>query len=74
MFGSWGRGWMVLPSSAVDSGSSRTFCNNLRYLAFSYPKTEEDEMVSVAMTLEKATEGSSKEVLHMVVEKIKLMN
>lgn len=58
----------------VDNGSTRALCGNLRYIAFSYPRTDDATIISISLTLEKATfEGKSK-ALHLAVEKVRIMN
>ncbi len=59
---------------AVDNGSTRTLCTNLRYIAFSYPRTDDDNVVAVSLTLEKATYGGESKALQLAVEKIRVMN
>lgn len=59
---------------SVQNGSTRPVCSNLRYLAFSYPRTDDPYILSVSLTMEKATyEGQSK-ALQLAVEKVRIMN
>ncbi len=58
----------------VDQGSTRLVASNLRYIAFTYPRTDDSYILSVSMTMEKATfEGQSK-ALQLAVEKVRIMN
>lgn len=53
---------------------STTLTSNLRYLAFTFPRSDDLSIVSVSMTLEKAIyEGRSK-ALHMASERVRVMN
>lgn len=59
---------------AVDEGKTRLLCTNLRYIAFTYPRTDDAMILSISVTMEKATyEGRSK-ALHLAVEKVRVMN
>jgi prepilin-type N-terminal cleavage/methylation domain-containing protein len=59
---------------AVDQGGPRVVCTNLRYIAFTYPRTDDAYILSISVTMEKGTyEGRSK-ALHLAVEKVRIMN
>jgi prepilin-type N-terminal cleavage/methylation domain-containing protein len=59
---------------SIDGSDGRMVADELKYIAFSYPKTDDDSIVSVSLTFEKATyEGASK-ALQMAVEKVRIMN
>lgn len=47
---------------------------NVRYLAFNFPRSEDLTIVSIGMTLEKATYGGQTKALHMASEKVRVMN
>ena len=57
----------------VDVGT-KAIAENLRYLAFSHPQTDNDKLVSVALTLEKSTYEGRVKALQLSVEKIRLHN
>jgi prepilin-type N-terminal cleavage/methylation domain-containing protein len=58
----------------VSNGSTTTLAKGLRYIAFSYPRTDDDGIISVSLTFEKSTyEGGSK-TLQMAIEKVRVMN
>ena len=59
---------------SVVNGSTRTLTTNLRYLAFSLPKSEDLTIVSVSLTLEKTIYQGQVKALHMASEKVRLMN
>lgn len=58
-------------------GSSETgklMAANLRYIAFTYPRTDNDELLSISITFEKATYEGGTKALQMAVEKVRIMN
>jgi len=58
----------------MADGSTRTISRNLRYLGFTYPRTDDPSIISVAVTFEKGTyEGQSK-AIQMAIEKVRIMN
>ncbi len=56
------------------NGSTKTLTSNLRYLAFALPRSDDMSIVSVSMTIEKATYEGQTKALHMASEKVRLMN
>ncbi|MFN0118270.1 MAG: type II secretion system protein J [Elusimicrobiota bacterium] len=54
--------------------STRTIASNIRYIAFSLPRTDDMGIVSVSFTLEKGTYESKTKALHMASEKVQVMN
>jgi hypothetical protein len=48
--------------------------DNLRVLFFSYPRTDDDNIVSVSLCFEKATYQGSSKTLQLSVEKVRIMN
>ena len=57
----------------VGSGK-RPLSKNLKYLAFTFPRSDDMGIISVSLTLEKQIfEGRSK-ALHMASEKVRIMN
>jgi len=56
------------------AGFNRVLTKNLRYLAFTFPQSNDMSIISISMTLEKSTfEGRTKS-LHIVSEKVMIMN
>jgi len=54
--------------------STTVISRNLRYIAFTYPRSDDPTIISVAMTMEKSTyEGGSK-ALELSIEKVRVMN
>lgn len=58
----------------VIGTGKRALSKNLKYLAFTFPRSDEMGIISVSLTLEKKIfEGRSK-ALHMASEKVRIMN
>ncbi len=58
----------------VIGSSRRPLSKNLKYLAFTFPRSDEMGIISVSLTMEKNIfEGRSK-ALHMASEKVRVMN
>lgn len=55
-------------------GKSKVLSKNVRYLAFSFPRSDDLTIVSVSMTLEKSTYDGKKKALQMASEKVRVMN
>jgi len=58
----------------VADGSTKTISENLLYLAFTYPESSDDNIISVSMTTEKATYEGGVKNLQLSVEKVRIMN
>jgi len=56
------------------TGGNQTLSENLRYLVFACPKSEDLSIISVSMTLEKSIYEKGKKALHMASEKVMVMN
>lgn len=56
------------------TGGTKSICKNLRYIAFAFPRTDDDNLISVTMTLEKATYNLETKALQLSVEKIRVHN
>jgi len=56
------------------SVSTTMLTDNLRYLAFTYPRTDDITIISVAMTMEKATYEGGTKALELSIEKVRVMN
>jgi prepilin-type N-terminal cleavage/methylation domain-containing protein len=48
--------------------------SNLRYIAFTYPRSDDPTIISVAMTMEKATYEGGRKALELSIEKVRIMN
>lgn len=54
--------------------AGKLIANNLRYIAFTYPRTDDDGIISISITFEKATYEGGTKALQMAVEKVRVMN
>lgn len=54
--------------------STTTLSKNLRYIVFTYPRSDDPTIVSVAITMEKATYQGGTKALELSVEKVRVMN
>ncbi len=54
--------------------ATKTISENLRYLAFVPPRSEDLSIISVSLTLEKAIQEGRAKSLHMASEKVMVMN
>ncbi|OGR53363.1 MAG: hypothetical protein A3I11_05945 [Elusimicrobia bacterium RIFCSPLOWO2_02_FULL_39_32] len=58
----------------MKDGSTTTIAENLRYLAFSYPRTDDSGIISVSLTFEEATYSGYTKALQLSIEKVRVMN
>ena len=58
----------------VTAGSTTPVSDGLRYIAFSYPRTDDSKIVSVSVTFEKDTYQGGTKALQMAIEKVRIMN
>ena len=58
----------------LASGNSKILSKNVRYLAFSFPRTDDMTIVSVAVTLEKTIYSGQTTALHVASERVRVMN
>ena len=54
--------------------SNKTLTKNLKYLAFTFPRSDDLSIVSVSITLEKSIYQGRTKALHMASEKVRVMN
>ncbi len=54
--------------------NGKLIANNLRYIAFTYPRTDDSTILSISITFEKATYEGGTKALQMAVEKVRVMN
>lgn len=57
----------------VTTGT-RALCETLRYVGFSMPRSDDDNLLSLSLTLEKATYEGGTKALQLSVEKIRIHN
>lgn len=53
---------------------ARVLAENLRYIAFSYPRTDDVRTISVSVTFERGTYEGSSEALQMAFERVHVIN
>ena len=58
---------------SVD-GATRTLTDNLRYISFAPPRTDDSNIISVSVTFEKSTYEGGTKALQMAIEKVRVMN
>lgn len=58
----------------MSATGAKAVSKNLRYLAFTHPRTTDDSIVSVSLTTETGTYESQTKALHLSVEKVRIMN
>ena len=56
------------------AGKSVALSENLRTLRFSYPNTDDSEIISVSACFEKSTYEGSRKALQLSIEKVRIMN
>lgn len=64
-------------SMSVSSGaatSSRVISSNVGYIAFTYPRTDDISIISVALTMQSATYLGQKKALQLSIQKVRVMN
>jgi len=54
--------------------STNVISSNLRYIGFTYPRTDDPTIISVAVTMEKATYQGGSKALELSVQKVRVMN
>lgn len=58
----------------LNDNSTSTLADNLRYLAFTYPKSDDTGIISVSMTFEEQTYAGYSKALQLSIEKVRVMN
>ncbi|MBI4376756.1 MAG: prepilin-type N-terminal cleavage/methylation domain-containing protein [Elusimicrobia bacterium] len=56
------------------NGNDTVMSQNLVYIAFTFPQTDDPTIVSVAMTMGKSIQRGRRKVLELSVEKVRVMN
>lgn len=55
-------------------GTTKMLATNLRSLKFTYPMTTDDAIIGVSLCFEEVVYGTQTNVLHLSVEKVRLLN
>jgi hypothetical protein len=58
----------------TSGGKTQTILQNLGYLAFTFPRSDDLAVISVALTLQQGIYLGQKKALHMASENIQVMN
>lgn len=58
----------------TKSGRTTRLSDNLAYIAFTYPKTDDTSLISVAMTMQSATYRGGSKALQLSIQKVRIMN
>jgi hypothetical protein len=58
----------------ITGSNTKTLSDDLRYLAFTFPRSDELSIVSVSFTLSKLIYQGKLKTLHMASEKVEVMN
>lgn len=53
---------------------AKALTKSLRYIAFTYPRTDDNRILSVSITTEKATYAGATKALQLSIEKVRIMN
>ncbi len=54
------------------AGSTTLISNNVQYIAFTYPRTDDPTIMSVALTMEKATYQGGYKALELSIQKVRI--
>lgn len=66
--------YQKIKRSGQTSYVTNQLAENLRYIYFAYPQSDERSIVSISICFEKATYAGGAKALQLSVEKIRLMN
>jgi prepilin-type N-terminal cleavage/methylation domain-containing protein len=62
-------------TSLYEVGTSTTILShNLHYIAFTYPRSDDPTIISVALTMEKSTFQGQYKALELSIQKVRVMN
>ena len=56
------------------SGGTKAITENIRYIAFGHPRTDDGKLLTVTVTLEKATYNQQTKALQLSVQKFRVQN
>ncbi len=56
------------------AGTTNMLSDNLAYIAFTYPRTDDTSLISVAITAQSPTFRGGKKALQLSVQKVRIMN
>lgn len=58
----------------TNGGSTTRLSSNLAYIAFTYPRTDDISIISVAVTMQSPTYLGGKKALQLSIQKVRVMN
>lgn len=58
----------------IVNGNTKTLSKNIYYLAFTYPKTDTNTVISISITLQKGTFERRTTAIQMAITKVRVMN
>ncbi len=59
---------------SVNAAAGKKVADDLRYISFTYPKSDDGYIISISVTFERATYEGAAKALQMAVEKVRIMN
>ena len=59
---------------SVGGAGGRMVAEDLRYIAFSYPQSDDSTIISISVSFERATYEGGTKALQMAIEKVRVMN
>ena len=59
---------------SADGAPGKKIADDLRYIAFTYPQSDNSYILSISITFERATYEGGAKALQMAVEKVRIMN
>lgn len=59
---------------STNGAAGKKVADDLRYIAFTYPKSDDAYIISISVTFERATYEGATKALQMAVEKVRIMN
>jgi len=59
---------------STGGAAGKKVADDLRYIAFTYPKSDDGYIISISVTFERATYEGAAKALQMAVEKVRVMN
>lgn len=64
----------TVTDSAGTHTSTLTLTNDLVYIAFTYPRTDDPTIISVAITMGRSIQLGRRKVLELTIQKVRIMN
>lgn len=58
----------------IADGNTKVLSKNVQYLAFAYPRTDANTVISISITLQKATFEGRTTAIQMAITKVRIMN